>query len=290
MVYSSLIIFISSFLLSIIVLRILLIIFAKAGHFNRNYQGKDIPTSMGLVFIAPLAVVLTCSYFTDKISISPVDMESFYRISISFVVLIATFLLLGLADDIWGDEKTRGFRGHFSQLLEGRITTGLIKAIAGVFICFCVASYLVDTWTFGIVIIDALVLALAINLFNLFDVRPGRAIKIFLLVIFVLLIASLGSGFWLPALAMIASMIVVLPSDLRGKTMLGDAGSNVIGAIIGLGILVSFGIFFKLAVLVVFIALNILSELYSFSEVFKRNTVLNWFDHLGRSGNTDSKM
>ena len=65
-----------------------------------------------------------------------------------------------------------------------------------------------------------LLVGLSANALNLFDTKPGRALKAFL-------IAAPGSGF-----APVA--ILLLPYDLRERVMLGDSGSNALGAVVGL--------------------------------------------------------
>ena len=87
-----------------------------------------------------------------------------------------------------------------------------------------------------------------------------------------------------PALAVAAFALVLFPGDLREKFMMGDAGSNVLGAVIGLGLVLGTSFWWRLGVLVLMLALNILSEMVSFSEVIASNRVLNWLDSLGRKG------
>ena len=127
---------------------------------------------------------------------------------------------------------------------------------------------------------DAAVVALVANLANLFDRAPGRTIK-FGLVCFVLLVAvSRRSAMATPALALGASA-ALLPGDLAEEFMLGDAGSNVIGAALGFGIVVGISPTWRWVVLVVAVVANLASEVVSFSKVIDSIGPLRWLDRLG---------
>ena len=59
--------------------------------------------------------------------------------------------------------------------------------------------------------------------------------------------------------------------DLTGKFMLGDAGSNVLGAVVGMGLAVGLGLYWRLGVLALLLVLNLLSERYSFTRLIDGN-------------------
>ena len=87
----------------------------------------------------------------------------------------------------------------------------------------------------------ALVVALAANLGNLLDRAPGRVGKVSLLAIVVLAVTShLAPGLTGPALVGGAGVGMLWP-DLRERCMLGDTGSNVLGAGAGLGLVATTG-------------------------------------------------
>ena len=74
---------------------------------------------------------------------------------------------------------------------------------------------------------------LATNLFNLLDLRPGRSVKAF-----VLLGAGADLGAWdlepFKALGLFVGPVLVAGLyDLRERAMLGDTGSNLVGALAG---------------------------------------------------------
>jgi hypothetical protein len=161
---------------------------------------------------------------------------------------------VGLVDDVWSGPE-RGIRAHLST---GR-TTGVLKLLA------IPAIGLVATRRLS----GALLVGLAANLLNQIDTKPGRALKAYVLAA-VLLRAPL-----LPA-------VVLLPYDLREMAMLGDAGANSLGALLGLrsvGRLTAGGRAVAVAVLA---SLNIIGESRSLGELIERTPVLRDLDALGR--------
>jgi UDP-N-acetylmuramyl pentapeptide phosphotransferase/UDP-N-acetylglucosamine-1-phosphate transferase len=65
--------------------------------------------------------------------------------------------------------------------------------------------------------------------------------------------------------------------------MLGDTGANVIGATLGLGVVLGLGSEGRTGVLIALIVLNVLAELLSFSRVIERVPLLRAFDRLGQT-------
>jgi UDP-N-acetylmuramyl pentapeptide phosphotransferase/UDP-N-acetylglucosamine-1-phosphate transferase len=74
----------------------------------------------------------------------------------------------------------------------------------------------------------------------------------------------------------------LLADDLRERLMLGDAGSNVIGAVLGLAVVLECSPATRTIVLVVLVAFTLASELFSFSRVIERVSLLRRIDQLGR--------
>jgi hypothetical protein len=113
---------------------------------------------------------------------------------------------IGLADDLWSGPE-RGFRAH----LEARRTTGVLK-LAGIPLYALVRTRSISA---------GLVVGLAANALNQLDTRPGRALKVYLVCA-------------IPLRAPIRIAVLLAPYDLREMAMLGDAGSNALGALLGL--------------------------------------------------------
>jgi len=64
--------------------------------------------------------------------------------------------------------------------------------------------------------------------------------------------------------------------------MLGDAGANPLGAVLGVGVVVACSPDVRLAVLALVAVLNLLSEAVSYSKVIDRVPPLRFLDQLGR--------
>ena len=178
-----------------------------------------------LVALAPLAPL------DDRADLELLDPE--LRRWFAYVVGVT---LLGLLDDSIGRGgeagTARGWRGHARAVLSGDLSTGAIKAIGA----FALAAYA----TSGLgresldYVVDLALLLLATNLANLLDLRPGRAEKALALVA-----AGLCIGYWTLAPVellglFIGPVIVGAYFTLRERAMLGDTGSNLIGALIGI--------------------------------------------------------
>jgi hypothetical protein len=125
-------------------------------------------------------------------------------------------------------------------------------------------------------------LALATNLFNLLDLRPGRAGKAFVVFGVVLTLGSWDT-YALEALGLfIGPALVLLPYDLRERAMLGDTGSNVLGAVAGLWLIVALGPTGEAIALGVLALLTLYGEFRSISALVERNPILRRLDSIGR--------
>ncbi|MFI6603121.1 hypothetical protein ACIBHX_43350 [Nonomuraea sp. NPDC050536] len=190
---------------------------------------------------------------------------------------------LGAYDDLYGTTSSKGFKGHLSALTRGEVTSGAVKILGigatGLAAAAVVSSGPVDT------LINGATIAGSANLANLFDLRPGRAIKVGLLTGGPLLLASLFRD--QPVAAALAAVplgaaAAVLPDDLGERAMLGDAGANALGALLGLAAVTKLGRPGRLAVLGSVTVLTAASEKVSFTKVIAGNPMLNKLDMLGR--------
>ena len=92
------------------------------------------------------------------------------------VVGAAGAAAFGAYDDLAGSGDRRGFRGHLGALRHGEVTTGAVK-LGGIGATGMVSAALAGGSPADVVINAGLVAGGA-NLLNLFDLRPGRAIKV----------------------------------------------------------------------------------------------------------------
>lgn len=246
---------------------------------RKNYAGREIPTAVGFLFFPVYILVYTGRTFFIKgwrgLLIGPAE---------SLLLLVTGMCLLGLLDDLLGDRGARGFKGHVGLALKGRITTGFLKALGGLLVAAAACRWF--SGGFPQLALNAVLIALCTNLFNLLDTGPGRALKVFFPVLLgvVALNWRHSAEFAAFALCVGATAFVLFPGDLTEKFMLGDAGSNVLGATVGMGVALGAGTWWKVGVLVLLLVLNLVSEKVSFSKVIEANRVLRWMDSLGRKG------
>lgn len=141
--------------------------------------------------------------------------------------------------------------------------------------------------TFGLKLLQALLygllIATAANTVNLFDLRPGRAAKVFLLGSFLLTLTQQRVVLWL--LSWAGALIGYLPYDLRARAMMGDTGANALGALLGIVSCLALPPLASLLLLFIFISLQVLSECFSFSRFIESNSLLAWLDQWGREEN-----
>jgi len=194
---------------------------------------------------------------------------------------------VGLYDDVVGNrpeqKAAKGFAGHLGALREGRVTSGLVK-VAGVGAAGLVASALIGSKRPGVlgrttdVLLGAGVIAGMANLVNLLDLRPGRAIKAGA-VVGAPLAARPGGGV---AAGTLGAAAALLPADLGEEIMLGDAGANALGALLGVALAERTGPAGRAVCLAGLAALTAASEKVSFTQVIQDTPWLRRIDELGR--------
>ncbi len=161
---------------------------------------------------------------------------------------------IGLADDLFAGPQ-RGFAEH---LRAGR-TTGILKLVG-----IPLAGYLATRRISG-----ALLVGLAANALNQLDTKPGRALKAYTLAA-------------LPLRAPLLPAVMLAPYDLREMAMLGDSGSNALGALLGLRSVDRFTGRSRWLAIGALAGLNLLGERTSLGDAIERNPVLGKLDRLGR--------
>ncbi|WP_456330928.1 hypothetical protein [Fervidibacter sacchari] len=257
---------------------------------RKNFLGEEVVGSAGLSFIgsAVLGWLLLCWR-------GLVDWHEGGQLMFASL----WFGSLGLLDDLAGEASAKGWRGHLMAFFRQRkVTTGFIKLVGG-----GVGAIFLSAWLFSVnvspslprlsahwlllLIFGAVLIALSANTLNLLDVRPSRALKGFWALTFVGLLVSDGKGWW-SLLPLLAGTVAYAPADFRRQAMMGDAGSNPLGACFGVWVLnhwmlpssgiVTVELWILLAV---FVALQIYAECRSLTEDIKRIPPLRWLDELG---------
>jgi UDP-N-acetylmuramyl pentapeptide phosphotransferase/UDP-N-acetylglucosamine-1-phosphate transferase len=258
--------------------------FAAEVFVRQNYRGRQLPTAVGVV--VPL-VLLAAAAATEVAVAAGADPDPALLTGLRLALVTALgFGLLGLLDDLTVGEESGGFTAHLRWLRRGRLTTGTVKLFGGAAVAIVVVSLASASHNgspgWGRLLADGALVALAANLGNLLDRRPGRAIKA-TLIAFGALIIAVGAE---PELAGVAFAVgggagLLIP-DLRERLMLGDTGSNVLGAVLGLGVVITTSPGTRAGVLIALAVLNLLSEWISFSRVIDRVPPLRAFDRFGR--------
>jgi UDP-GlcNAc:undecaprenyl-phosphate/decaprenyl-phosphate GlcNAc-1-phosphate transferase len=185
---------------------------------------------------------------------------------------------LGAYDDLAGSGDRRGFRGHVGALMQGEVTTGAVK-LGGIGATGLVSAGLIGGSPVDVVV-NAGLIAGGANLLNLFDLRPGRAIKVAVASGGLLALSSPDAAE--SAAPAVGAALALLPEDLGERAMLGDSGANALGAMIGAAAAVSLPRPARLAVLAGIAGLTAASEKVSFTKVIERTAALHWLDMLGR--------
>jgi UDP-GlcNAc:undecaprenyl-phosphate/decaprenyl-phosphate GlcNAc-1-phosphate transferase len=246
---------------------------------RENHRGARVPTGAGVVIVLTVLAGEAALQVAESLDWEPNAVTDAPRAAVLILALGLGFL--GLLDDLAGVGESGGFRGHLAAMAHGRFTTGVVKLFGGAAVAV-VAVQGPRSDTLGRVLLDAALVALCANLANLFDRAPGRALKVSLLG-FAVLVAATGAPAELlgVAVAMGAGAGLLWP-DLREQMMLGDTGANVLGAVLGLGVVIATAPATRTIVLLGVLALNLASEAVSFSRVIDRVPPLRALDRVGR--------
>jgi UDP-N-acetylmuramyl pentapeptide phosphotransferase/UDP-N-acetylglucosamine-1-phosphate transferase len=246
---------------------------------RENFRGRTLATAGGLFLVMALLLVEAGRSGLGAFDVGDAPGLNPARPLVLFAAF--GFGLLGFMDDVLGSED-RGFRGHISALAQGRLTTGMLKLIGGAAIALVLAAA-PGFVTGKRLLADALLIALAANLGNLFDRAPGRVIKVSLLCYVPIALTAGVGAVGIAAAPLVGATAGLLPEDLRERLMLGDTGANLLGGLLGLIVVLECGRTARNVVLVALVVLNLASELVSFSKVIDAVPPLRWFDRLGRA-------
>ena len=247
---------------------------------RENFRGRPLSTAAGLAAVVAvigaegaLTVVDALGLEVDAAALEPRRLA---------VLAVVGFGFLGFLDDLGGVGQSGGFRGHLRALAKGELTTGAIKLFGGAALSIVVVAAGTSGRSTGRLIADAALVALSANLANLLDRAPGRVLKGGA-VVFVVLAIGTAAGPELAGTALaVGALLALLVPDLRERAMLGDVGANALGAVLGVGVVVTCSPEVRTAVLVGVAALNLLSEVVSFSKVIDGTAPLRFLDRVGR--------
>ena len=244
-----------------------------------NYRGRPLATGGGLVIVLAVLVVEAGRTAMAEFGVGEELSDSLLRSMVLFACF--AFAFLGLVDDLLGTDDDRGFRGHLQALSKGRLTTGAMKLFGGGVVAIVLTAAPGEV-SGRRLLADAALVALAANLGNLLDRAPGRTIKVGVLAYVPMALAAGTSPVGLALAPVVGAAAGLLRADLRERLMLGDTGANLLGAVLGLAVVLETGRPVRTVVLVVLVVLNLVSERVSFSRVIDRTPGLRHLDRLGR--------
>jgi UDP-N-acetylmuramyl pentapeptide phosphotransferase/UDP-N-acetylglucosamine-1-phosphate transferase len=254
---------------------------SQAPFLRANYRGRTVPTAGGLILAMVVLVVEAGRVVLGAAGVG--DRQSLSGPRLAVVLVVVGLSLVGLADDLVGDRgDDRGFRGHLRALSRGRLTTGGAKVVGGSAVAALAVAMATTPRSLGRLVVDAAVVALAANLGNLLDRAPGRAAKSALVAFAVLAGLSRASRDLSEVAVLIGAVVGLLLDDLHERVMLGDTGSNALGAALGLGLVLTASPTGRLVAFAVLVLANAASEVVSFSEVIDRTPPLRALDAFGR--------
>lgn len=254
--------------------------FAASLFQRANYRERWIPTATGIV--VPLTLVVVEAGRAMGAALGAGDRLALDGPRALVLVTALGFGLLGLVDDLAGSGAHRGFRGHLRALASGVFTTGALKLVAGAALALVVVAPVAGGRAPGRLLADAALVALAANLANLLDRAPGRVLKASGVALVLLAVATRGHDALVGTAVAVGAGLGLAPEDLREHLMLGDAGANALGAVLGLGVVLSTAPATRTAVLVGVAAVNVVGEVVSFSRVIAAVPPLRAIDQAGR--------
>ncbi|MCA1688924.1 MAG: hypothetical protein LC720_00255 [Actinobacteria bacterium] len=241
---------------------------------RENYRGRMLACPLGLVIVAAAVGALIPLAVAQQAAGGVLGPEFGW---IAVYVLGVAFL--GLADDALAD-RARGWRGHAAAVMRGEFSTGALKAVGSAGLAlYAMARPDVGAGRFAL---GAAVLVLATNAFNLVDLRPGRAVKAFVLLGVGL---TLGSGDLVPLWAVglfVGPVLVVGIYDVRELGLLGDTGANVVGAVAGAWLVLTLSDVGLAIALLGLAGITAYGEFRSISEFVERTPGLRHLDSVGR--------
>jgi UDP-GlcNAc:undecaprenyl-phosphate/decaprenyl-phosphate GlcNAc-1-phosphate transferase len=257
-------------------------------HSRPNYRGRQLPFPFGV--LAPAAALLALIPLALIARLGPT--EIFHSEIAPILIYCLGVLVLGLIDDTLGTSggpatpggakparPPRGWRGHTAAVMRGELSTGALKAAGSLGLALLAMDQL--RLSDGRWLLATGVLVLATNAFNLLDLRPGRAVKVFVLLGAGLTIGAGPRLLW--SLGLLAGPALVAGGyDLRERAMLGDTGSNLLGALAGLWLVLTLSGTGQLIALVALLGVTIYGELSSISELIERTPGMRQLDSWGR--------
>ena len=261
------------------------------GFVTTNYRGAALPFPIGMAIPVAAMLALVPLALVQELG----DVTIFKPGAYPAVTYVLGVALLGLIDDFVGSgmfsalrlerpgeepQAPRGWRGHGRAILGGGFSTGAAKAAGSLGLAlFALSGQHQSTADY---LVGVGVLVLATNLFNLLDLRPGRSAKVLVLLGAALSLGAWDAGGLWTVGVFVGPILVLVPFDLRERGMLGDTGSNAIGAVAGLWLVATLSTTGQAIALAVMAVVTVYGEFRSISALIERTPGLRQLDSLGR--------
>jgi UDP-GlcNAc:undecaprenyl-phosphate GlcNAc-1-phosphate transferase len=242
-----------------------------------NYRGERLLVVLGIAITAGV-VTGTLGALVADLRIG--EVLPTIRGTLQLLAAVLMVFVAGVFDDAQAGPGVRGLLGHARALARGSLTSGAIKVVA-----LLAAAIIAVEATLGLsldTVVGIPLIAGSANLWNLLDVAPGRATKYFIPAGAVMVALAPTSGASVFLATALAGAIVALPFDLKEQAMLGDAGANVLGFVVGLGLFIRLSATGSWIALAAVVILHVLAETITLSRVIGSVPPLRWFDRLGR--------
>ncbi len=245
--------------------------YCRRGILKVNYRGIMVAPSLGPALILAYLPVLAVEVLRG---------ENHTRV-LAVAALFLGVSLCGLWDDLI-DEQVSGFKGHLGSLYKGQLTSGLLKMVTALLVGLLFVAALPDLSPLERVL-ALLVVLLSANGLNLLDRRPGRALKAFFGGMLLILLFTRAGGVLELFVPLLAISLIIAPFDFNAEGMLGDCGSNMLGAALGTAAVFSFSLHWQWALLLAWAVVHGYAEFASISCLVDRYPLLKHLDKLGRS-------
>lgn len=246
-----------------------------------NYKGTMIPIGMGLylwiMMLLYFMFIQLCSRLAI-LSLLPDELDLFTL----YVFALTVIAWLGWMDDTIGNTEIKGWAAHWTHWRKhGTTSTGLCKAGGACILALWLVVQIYSSITFAI--LQFAVIILMTNAVNLFDLRPGRALKFYFIWTPLLMIFSTLQQILIFVLPILIAAAILLPMDLKARAMMGDTGSNLLGFSLGFGLAWTAPLWGLVTVASILIWLHWLAARGSITSMLQKQQLLNWLDNVGRA-------
>ncbi|MDI6618128.1 MAG: hypothetical protein QME45_05550 [Clostridiales bacterium] len=267
---------VSSIFCSLVILPGIIDFINSQSNHAKNYRGGTVSNSAGILFII---YILIASAALELAAMMKYDYRSLKASILVICTGTLSAALAGHIDDGFADGR-KGIRQHIGAALNGKVTSGFLKAMFCILISFTICAF---SGFRGIsLILNVVLLCLSQNFFNMMDLRPGRAIKVYgVFFLFLLILRAdafylgVNSGFML-------LLLFYVPYEFKEICIMGDTGSNTIGMLAGLSLISSDNIIIKTVILLLLLLIEFYGDRKSISALIEKSSILKYIDRLGR--------